>query len=490
MKLYEETFDAIARIDIPEERANQHLQTVRSLFEYGHEESATALVPETLNLIDRLEDPKQKLFLLRLTGALLAERGKFPLAFAVLEQMDSALLAGKLLHSESWKEEVENNKDFLFSSISRAQAQRGLLDDAIAAAGRIENFVEYESALHEILQSLDSSNPDDIPKCERLLGEMESPNCIISSLFAIAKIQHRLGLAEEALETAALAERKAESDSLEDPMGKYEAFSEIIEHYLEIYFSEPSVQSPLPFEHLVALASKIDAFFDSCSTWTDLARNRLKFGDREAAEQLLERAVKNFHESGEKPHDFANPSRIAQVYALLDQPEPMKRYFRKAIAGCDRETSSFLRIMFRARVAQSLAESGERSAAEKLYRQTVSIANSEEIDFLRCKYLHDLAEMMLRDHFTEEALEVVESLGEPLETEFTAFETHELSLARKSMALSMAAKILFQEENNPPGQETALRLREESTSLARQLTDPVQRAEALRQNAEIEALPV
>ncbi len=486
MKLYEETFDGIARIDIPEERANQHLQTVRSLFEHGHEETATALVPETLNLIDRLEDPKQKLFLLRLTGALLAERGKFPLAFAVLEQMDSALLAGKLLRSESWKDEVEDNKDHLFSSISRAQAQRGLLDDAIAAAGRIENFVEYESALHEILQSLHSSDPDDIPKCERLLDEMESPNCVISSLLAIAKIQHRLGLTDKARETAALAERKAESDSLEASMEKYEAFSEIIEHYLEIYFSEPSVQSPLPFEHLVALASKIDAFFDNCSTWTELAQNRLKFEDRESAEQLLERAVKSFHDSGEKPRGFANPTLIAQVYALLDQPEPMKRYFREAIAGCDRETGSFLRIMFRASVAQSLAESGERSAAEKLYRQTVSIANSEEIEFLRGKYLHDLAEMMLRDHFTEQALEVIESLAEPLETAFSTFETHELYLARKSLALSMAAKILYREENNPSAKETALRLREESMDLARQLTDPVKRAEALRSNAEIE----
>ena len=480
MKHYEEVFDAIARIDIPEERANQHLETVQSLYEHGFEESASAIFPETLTLIRQLDDPKKKLFLLKQAGTLLASRGKIAEAIAIAEEMELAFLVKELITSNAWKEEIEDARNALFGSISKSQAERGQLKNAIETADRVDSFHEYETALCDVLTCAVASSIDDITACEQIPNEIETPQNRVTALLALARLQHKFGLAEKIQESLAMV-KKIVASEIEGEETQYAVIREIAAYYLSHSVAADHT------ELLSRLIPQSDASSDCCTIWLDLAEKQRESGNLDLAKEFLGHAIENDGKSDEKSFGFLNPMRIAEFFANMEQANEMKEYYRKAIAVCERESNSFGRVTSLVRVARSLAESGERGAAEKLYFRTIKLIESEDADFLRCMFVQTISESMLKDDFVESALNIIEWITEPIDsydTKANPLELKEMLLHQKSLAFSVAAKILASKSDDPVSYETSQRLLRESTDIAHLLTDFVNRAEALRKIAE------
>lgn len=470
MKLYTEAFDAIARIEEPGDRANEHLETVLSLLQVQEksDQSVFPIVSESLGLIRTLEDPRQKLFLLRKAGQGFARMRLFSHALALAEEMDLILL-DRGASSPRWSEDVEEQKDALFQEIALHQARSR---ENQACFETLEKIVDYDLHEETVLRLI---RENAIPECSDELFELlETP--VLKSLAAIALARHRRIFPDfSALET--------DADSL----------TELVSLYLlrDFPFPEEAQRERVLLETL----EKFDAAYEKGLAAALIAKS----GENDES-ALFTQTLRILLEATEEVKSISQRNtlfcELAGIEARYNRGDEARKTFRKALRETEKESNSFSRMKLLTELARSAAEAGERGAAVKLYRKASDIALSIDEPHLRGFYLKTISESLYEDHFLEEARETIESIVDfevqRKKTKETGNERHfhrdqmqelhSILLHQKSLALSRAAEILREESGYE--QEIALLL-QDSLECAREIFDPILRAEALRNNARI-----
>lgn len=472
MKFYEETFDAIARIEEPADQALQHFITVRSLFEHGHENGATLLFSDTLKLVRQLKDAKQKLYLYGLCGILLAEQGRFGDAFTIADEIDLLLLVPELLSSNVWKEEVEEKKNLLYATIAEYQARCRQIDGAISTADRVVDFDEYEQTILNIVSQL---RPEDFETQthQKLLEELESPDRLISAFLTLAKNERQYVF--NAL--------KKTDEEVDDSAKKDELYHRIIVFLLAEQENVDTI-----FERIISPTVRVFSLLQ-------MAQHTVN--ENGVPQNILDQAVTEAHkieQDQEKRDAFVE---IGKTFASWDRQTESRNAFREAIRLVDSQKNDFQKIQSLFKIAQPLCECGERSAALNLYKRATRIVETVEDLYFRCNWFREISRALLYDHFNDEALDIIDRLSDhdqekngwnrrELERQSLDFRSMKaVFFHQESLARSQAAKILRDE--NPQTDEFQTlsdTLITQATDLARKLVDPIWRTEALRSIAE------
>lgn len=483
MKIYAESLDAIARIPEPGERAHQHLSTVCSLFHHGFPESVPMLLSESCNLVRALSDLRQKLFLLRKVGVLFAEMGLFSEVFSIAEDIDLLLLEESTLQRSGWKQDVEDHKDALFRALGAKLFSFGKNEESFAVLDRILDFDEYENAVLDIFES-----PASLDCKSELLQRIESPESTVQALIRIAAHEKKRGLRGDFLRTVHEARKMILTE-----IGVPDHRDSLLKKLLEFFTEEQNGEENRSFMgYCEEIIGEIRNPIMQIESRLSYAKRVFQIGNEQAAFSLLDSAISSLKEIGNSPENMHSKAilcrAVGSVCALFDKTEQSRSFYREALRLVESETNSFFKMRFFEQTAQSLAEIGERSAAGKLHQKAFFLAREDGDVHLRSFYLKGIAESMLLDHFYEESLEVLESIadfenGGKMEGPKLNREIRSHLLHQHSLALSRRAEILKQEsELNADCVEPLL---EESLNLAREIDDPILRADSLRKIAEV-----
>ncbi len=460
MILFAETFDAIARIEELGDLTSQHLQTVRALFESGNTDIANIMIFETLSYARHLVDPKQKLFLLRQIGSQFAAMSRFAVAFSLVEEIDLLLLSPPALVSSAFVQDLEEQKDALLREIAIQQAQEGSVDTALKTIERISDFDEYENTLTTILLREDC--PETVLEW---IEKLETPERRFAVWKHAASLQRAVGLPENSFDTIRRAAEIALRE-MGDSARKDAALRQIIDYHLKGSADEDSL------DEVVAAIQKSP---ERCLAFLSLAAHHYGSHETEKAFSRIEAALEESKLIEERRGKIAVLKQIGWTLAFCDREKESKEHYRIAIQEASRETNAYSRMRFFSEIASSIADSGQRGPAAKLYRQAVATALEVEEVFLRCYYLREIAESMVRDDFSEEAIETIEQIVDPDEQETVVY-------YQKSLAFSRTAQILRERGETTVQDEELLN---RALRLAREVTDPISQAEAFRKIAEL-----
>ena len=473
MYLFAETFDAIARIENSSDRANQHLETVQSLYFYNQPEAAVALVPETLGLVRGLSDIRQKLFLLRKVGVLLAKMQRFADAFTVADEIDLLLLEPDFINSSRAPDEVEEQKDILFHVIALQQAFCREFDDVHKTLERIVDFDEYENAIVEIIES--SSTWNDIRKNEEVLDGflelLETPYRKASALIHLALIFPVEGSTTEPSkkieQVIQIINTEISDDGIKDTLlKKLLNYYSITSNFEKWFASNRKISDP---------AMRCDA---NLSQITKYGGNTC--GD-EPCEKLLQTVLDDVKQIDDSNAKIQILTDIAFYYGrYLEDELETKKYYREAIRLVSLETNPYSRVKLSLKICNSLADAEQRTAAAKMFQKTISFVESVDDIHLRCYLLREIAGSFVANDFYNEAKELAKNFENyAVPDEHDRAEVEAILVYQKCLA-SIAVLSWGIELKHPLGDIPGKTL-----ELIRSIPDPIERADALRKLAEL-----
>lgn len=474
MKYFTEVFEAIARIEEPEERASQHLQTVRSYFEAGYTEGLSVLLDESLQLIHSLRDPQQKLFLLRKMGQNLASMFRFEAALYRLSEMDPLQLDPAVLKSDRFLDDLDEQKNALLAYIAKEQVQSGLLEEALKTAEQISDLDDYEQTLIAIARREDRLD------CLAPIGELlENPENLFIIWDHTACLQRLAGNVEEAEKAINKAFEIAIRD-ITDISKRDVALLQIAKYHL--FWQSPA-------EIWENLFTQIQQPQERCTAQVTSALYHFDRNEIERTHLALDKATREVDKIKDVSQQIAVCKALGQAFAHCRDPENSKRYFNAGIRIASRESNAYSQIRFLSELAESMNGSGFRNNALKILQQVIKVAESVENLYLRCYYLREIVEQMVRNHFVDEALALIEKMDETAVADWednsvlSVSEQHSALLHQKSLMFSQTARQLREMGET---EDVYSPLMKKAFELARKMDDPIIRAESIRKIAELE----
>lgn len=439
-EILNESLRSVVQIEGPGDRANAHIETLKTFIGIGEPESAIAILSESVGMVSAVDSPEQRDFLFLSLAKLALEAGRGGRAREI---------AGRVASRE-----YRDRFSILFAEYHLRQNE---IDKAIEYANSITDeetdlFLLYEKIVSALVKN--GRKSDALELIDRAGGEEDRTRL----LFVAVKGLWEAGKCDDAGELFEAIRRVREIFADEKP--------------LEISLLSLMCKN----SEAIGLLGELEED-DRFSCMIEIAVSMWNCGNRNGVIEILEESMRNVHESksgaGEKADKLV---RIGELLYRFGEESKAKKTLQDAIVLASESKGH---VAYR-KIAGVLAELGERKAALKLYRHCLKdlerTPGNRELHW--CVWIVD---ELLEHGFLNEAIASVKRIEEWLENDTDGDIDREFALETEAVLYARIARTIFnlEDESELSGEEILAK----SLETAESLEDPIRKSKSLREIA-------